>query len=88
MIEIGVRMVPERRNERRIITGINWSPAIGNPFRSLGSYGESLDTILTGQRSGHEEPIVFVLHVARPRIEYHRPRQDGGRDPGGSYDDE
>jgi hypothetical protein len=57
-------------NLRRIITGVNWSPAIGNPFRSLGSYGESLDTILTEQRSSTAELIVFVLHVARPRIEY------------------
>ena len=55
---------------RRIITGVNWSPAIRNPFRSLGSYGESLDTILANQRSGSDEPIVFVLHLARPRIEY------------------
>jgi hypothetical protein len=57
-------------NIRRIITGLNWSPAIGNPFRSLGSYGESLDTILANQRSGAGEPIIFVLHLARPRIEY------------------
>ena len=55
---------------RRIITGVNWSPAIGNPFRSLGSYGESLDSILSEQRSGRNEPIIFVLHLARPRIEY------------------
>ncbi len=47
---------------------MNWSPAIGNPFRSLG--GESLDSILTEQRSGRDEPIVFVLHLARPRIEF------------------
>jgi hypothetical protein len=55
---------------RRIITGVNWSPAIGNPFRSLGPYGESLDTILANQRSGMDEPIIFVLHLARPRIDY------------------
>ena len=55
---------------RRIITGLNWSPAIGNPFRSLGTYGESLDTILANQRSGGAEPIIFVLHLARPRLEY------------------
>ena len=55
---------------RRIITGVNCSPAIGNPFRSLGSYGESLDTILANQRCGSGEPIIFVLHLARPRIEY------------------
>src|SRR6516225_6762973 len=39
-----------RGSHRRIITGVNWSPAIGNPFRSLGPYGESLDSILSEQR--------------------------------------
>jgi DNA topoisomerase VI subunit B len=53
---------------RRIITGVNWSPTIGNPFRSIG--GESLDTILANQRCNFEEPIIFVLHLARPRIDY------------------
>ena len=70
VIETAFGWCPQGANERRIITGLNWSPAIGNPFRSLGSYGESLDTILAQQRSGRAEPIIFVLHVARPRIEY------------------
>jgi hypothetical protein len=70
VIETAFGWCPEAANERRIITGVNWSPAIGNPFRSLGSYGESLDTILSEQRSGRAEPIIFVLHLARPRIEY------------------
>jgi DNA topoisomerase VI subunit B len=70
VIETAFGWRPNGASERRIITGVNWSPAIGNPFRSLGSYGESLDTILAQQRSGRDEPIVFVLHVARPRIEY------------------
>jgi hypothetical protein len=70
VIETAFAWCPNGANRRRIITGINWSPAIGNPFRSLGTYGESLDAILAEQRSGREEPIVFLLHVARPRIEY------------------
>lgn len=70
MIETAFAWCPEGANQRRIITGVNWSPAIGNPFRSLGTYGKSLDTILSEQRSGYDEPIIFVLHVARPRIEY------------------
>src|SRR5262249_43641795 len=41
---------PDDENARRTITGVNWSPAIGNPFR--GAYGESLDSILAHQRSG------------------------------------
>jgi len=54
--------------DRRIVTGINWSPAIGkNPFRQLGD--ESLDSILQDQRAGDGEPIVFFLHLARPGIQ-------------------
>jgi hypothetical protein len=70
VIETAFGYCPDGADTRRIITGLNWSPAIGNPFRSLGAYGESLDTILAEQRSGRNEPIIFVLHLARPRIEY------------------
>ena len=70
VIETAFGWCPDGANERRIITGVNWSPAIGSPFRSLGAYGKSLDTILSKQRSGRDEPIVFVLHLARPRIEF------------------
>ena len=57
--------------ERRLVVGVNWSPAIINPFRSLGPAGKSLDAILTEQRAGDEnEPIVFLLHLAHPRVEY------------------
>ena len=70
VIELAFGWCPDGTNERRIITGLNWSPAIGNPFRSLGHYGESLDSILTKQRSGRDEPIILVVHLARPRIEF------------------
>jgi hypothetical protein len=70
VIETAFGWIPEGDDGRRIITGVNWSVAIGNPFRSLGLYGESLDSILAEQRSGRSEPIIFLLHLARPRIEY------------------
>ena len=41
-----------------------------NPFRSLGAFGMSLDTILSRQRVDADEPVIFVLHVAYPRVEY------------------
>jgi DNA topoisomerase VI subunit B len=54
---------------RRIITGVNWSPAIGaNQFRLLGH--ESLDSTLQEQRAGHNEPVVFLLHLACPCVSY------------------
>ena len=57
-------------NERRLVTGVNWSPGIRNPFRSLGAFGMSLDTILSRQRVDADEPVIFVLHAAYPRVEY------------------
>ena len=70
VVEVAFGYRPNGANERRIITGINWSPAIGNPFRSLGPDGESLDSILSEQRAGRDEPIIVVLHLARPCIDY------------------
>jgi DNA topoisomerase VI subunit B len=62
---------PDDRDDRRIVTGVNWSPAIGaDPFRSLGPYGESLDSVLTRQRAERDEPVVAVLHLACPQVEY------------------
>jgi DNA topoisomerase VI subunit B len=55
---------------RRLVTGVNWSPGINNPFRQLGHIGRSLDTVLTSQRSGLGEPIILVLHAACARVQY------------------
>jgi DNA topoisomerase VI subunit B len=56
---------------RRLITGINWSPGIGNPFRTLGStYGDGLAAMLEKRFAGQDEPIVFLLHCAHPRVRY------------------
>lgn len=55
---------------RRLVTGVNWSPGILNPFRELGSFGQSLDTVLTQQRCDRNEPVILALHIACPRVEY------------------
>ncbi len=58
-------------NARRIVTGVNWSPGINNPFRALGRDGQSLDTLLMEQRAGlDDEPITLVIHMACPRVDY------------------
>ena len=57
-------------SERRIITGVNFSVALGNPFRSFGQTGEGLEHRLAEQRAGRNEPIIFVLHLASPRVEF------------------
>jgi hypothetical protein len=55
---------------RRFVTGVNWSPGILNPFRELGRFGRSLDSVLEKLRAGRDEPIVLLLHLACPRVEY------------------
>jgi hypothetical protein len=67
---------------RRIITGVNWSVGINNPFRLLGYYGQSLDTYLLEQRLGPDEPIVLVVHLAYPRVSYTCPRISPARSSG------
>ncbi|MEX1228803.1 MAG: hypothetical protein WEB58_01105 [Planctomycetaceae bacterium] len=56
--------------QRRIITGINWSPCIQNPFRELGRWGQSLDTVLADQRATADEPVVLLLHLVCPRVTF------------------
>jgi DNA topoisomerase VI subunit B len=50
------------RGRRRLVTGVNWSPGIVNPFRQVG--WDSLDSLLERQRA--DEDCAVVLHLARP----------------------
>ena len=70
VIETAFGWCPETLNGRRIVTGANFSPALGNPFRSFGQTGEGLESQLVAQRAGRAEPILFFLHLASPRIEF------------------
>ena len=69
VIETGFGWCPDA-SQRRLVTGVNWSPGIINPFRVLGRFGASLDTILSQQRADADEPVILVLHMACPRVEY------------------
>ena len=56
---------------RRLITSVNWSPGIGNPFCTLGNtYGDGLAAMLRERFAGRCEPIIFLLHLAHPRVRY------------------
>jgi DNA topoisomerase VI subunit B len=69
VVETAFAWAPEI-DSRHIVIAINWSPAIGNPFREMGRIGESLDTILARQRATQEEQVIFFLHVALPRVAF------------------
>jgi hypothetical protein len=61
---------PAKGRSRRIVTGVNWSPGILNPFRELGRFGQSLDSVLERLYVGRNEPVVILLHIACPRVSY------------------
>jgi hypothetical protein len=69
VVETAFGWCPEAK-ARRLVTGVNWSPGIINPFRELGHFGTSLDTVLTRQRAAANEPVIMVLHMTCPRVEY------------------
>ncbi|MGH6864887.1 MAG: hypothetical protein ACREDO_01605 [Methyloceanibacter sp.] len=69
VVETAFAWCPENES-RRLVTGVNWSPGIINPFRELGRFGQSLDTILTKKRASEYEPVILILHIACPRVEY------------------
>jgi hypothetical protein len=63
---------PSKRGEwqwraRRRVTGVNWSPGITDPFRTLGGECSSLASQLHQRMCGEHEQIILVLNLAQPR---------------------
>ncbi|MPZ58742.1 MAG: hypothetical protein GEU91_20075 [Rhizobiales bacterium] len=69
IVETAFGWCPDAKR-RVLVTGVNWSPGIINPFRELGRFGKSLDTVLSQQRANAAEPVIVVLHMTCPRVEY------------------
>jgi hypothetical protein len=69
IVETAFAWVPTL-TKRFLVTGVNWSPGILDPFRELGAFGRSLDTILSEQRVSADGPVLLILHMACPRVEY------------------
>jgi hypothetical protein len=70
VIETAFGGCPEELASRRIIAGANWSVALGNPFRDFGRGGEGLERLLAEQRAASLEPIILLVHLASPRIQF------------------
>jgi hypothetical protein len=70
VIESAFAWLPES-SERHIVSGLNFSAAIRDPFVALGNqYGNSLSRILASQRAAAGESIAFFLHYVCPRMEF------------------
>lgn len=69
IVEVAFGWCPNAEG-RQLVTGVNWSPSIVNPFRELGSYGVSLDTILSQQRVERDDPVILILHLTCPTVTF------------------
>ncbi len=71
VIETAFALLKDETKSRRIVTGVNWSGAIDNPFRSLGQgYRDGLNALLEKQMAGYNEPVMLLLHCACARVRY------------------
>jgi hypothetical protein len=55
---------------RRMISAVNWSASIGNPFRKLGRSGDGLDALASELHASASDPIIAFVHLACPRVSY------------------
>ena len=70
VIEVAFAYVPEENDPRVLMTGINFSPAIVNPFRQLGRGGEGLERVLAGQWVKSKDPVIVAVHFTCPVVTY------------------
>jgi Histidine kinase-, DNA gyrase B-, and HSP90-like ATPase len=68
--EVAFAALEDETAGRRLVSGVNWSASWVNPFRTLGRYGSSLDTLMSERRFQHNQPIALLVHVAHPRVQY------------------
>jgi DNA topoisomerase VI subunit B len=64
VLEIGYGVQKEKDRNRRILrTGMNWTPALGDPIPSL-------TRLIQDKRIDPFDPVTLVAHLARPRFEF------------------
>ena len=69
VIEVAFAYAPNL-DRRYLFTGVNFSPAIKNPFTQLGLSGEGLERVLAGQMVESTDPVIVALHFTAPVIDY------------------
>jgi hypothetical protein len=75
IVEAAFACAPEGGQRRRLVLGVNFAAALSNPYRSIATHYDGLETLLAEQRCDAEEPIVIVLHLVCARVDY----QDRGK---------
>lgn len=64
VLEMAFGVNEDRDSGRRIVTGLNWSPVIG------GDPDPTLRRAMAEARLDADDPVTFVVHIARPKFEF------------------
>jgi DNA topoisomerase VI subunit B len=56
--------------DRVLMTGVNFSATMIDPFRCLGESGESLAALLSNQYADADEPVMVCVHLVCPRLSW------------------
>ncbi len=70
VVEIAFAARDDDGNGLSLITGINWSPTLIDPFRHFQGYGLGLNGLLNKQRVENQHDVTCVLHLACPHLNY------------------
>jgi len=63
VMEFAFGVMGEDIGQRRIITGMNWSPALQVPAREI-------QDAMSKMRIDSHDPVVLIVHMVKPRFEY------------------
>src|SRR5450759_5523627 len=55
---------------RRLLTGLNWSPTLVDPFRAFSGLGVGLSGLLGQLHVGPNDPVTVVVHLACPMLPF------------------
>ena len=67
VIEAAFAYCPDGVSRRQLITGVNFSAAIGSPFERLnGYYGTGLTSVAERQYVRSDHPVVLIVHYTCP----------------------
>lgn len=68
VIEVAFGVFEDRDKKREVVTGLNFSPCIANPFNRL-RYTSLLGD-LEGSYVDHSDPCLVLVHLAAPYLQY------------------
>ena len=70
LVEVGFGVRSGDHGGLRLVTGINWSPTLADPFRALNAYDLSLGRLLGQLHISSADAVTFVLHLACPHLNF------------------